>query len=204
MATRLTGDERRLVIIRAARRLFADKGYEATKMEEVAEAAGCTTGPVYHFFGTKRELYAAALRSGIHDARRSIDKVHVESPEASPLWRLQLSCDRLLDLLSVRETTNYALEAPRVLGYDAWLELFERGLIPLLERDLRAAMMDGEIDPEPPEPLAVLIAGAILTCGSRMAGIPRDDSFGAELERFRSALRRMIERLSVMVPARAM
>ena len=56
MATRLTGDERRVTIIRAARRLFADQGYENTKMEEVADAAGCTTGPVYHFFGSKRDL----------------------------------------------------------------------------------------------------------------------------------------------------
>jgi AcrR family transcriptional regulator len=201
VATRLTGDKRRATIIRAARRLFAAQGYERTKMEDVAKAAGCTTGPVYHFFGSKRDLYAAALRSGIRDARGSIDKLHNSSPDASPMQRLLLSCDRLLDLLSVRETTNFALEAPRVLGYDAWQELFEHGLIPLLERDLRAAMMDGELDPEASEPLAVLIAGAILTCGNRMATIPRDESFTVELERFRNALRRMILRLRVEVPA---
>ena len=197
MADRLSGSERRATLIRSARKLFAERGYEATKMEDVAEAAGCTTGPLYYFFKTKRDLYSAALRSGLRDARLSINKAHEDAPDATPVERLLLSCDRLLDLLSIRETTNFALEAPRVLGIDAWQELFERGLIPLLERDIRAAMIDGSIDPEPPEPLAVLLAGAIMICGSRMASLPRDETFPAELERFRRALHRLILRLAV-------
>ena len=50
---RLKADERRLTLIRAAVRLFTEKGYGETRMEKIAAAAGCTTGSLYHFFKTK-------------------------------------------------------------------------------------------------------------------------------------------------------
>jgi AcrR family transcriptional regulator len=56
MAGRLKADERRERLVRAARKLFATRGYEATRMEDIAEAAGCTTGPLYHFYKTKQDV----------------------------------------------------------------------------------------------------------------------------------------------------
>jgi len=47
----------RLRIIDAARRLFASLGYEATTNNDIASAAGLTTGALYHYFDSKVELY---------------------------------------------------------------------------------------------------------------------------------------------------
>jgi AcrR family transcriptional regulator len=59
---RLLGREaRREVILRSAAEAFADRGYAATSMEEVAGAAGITRLIVYRHFASKRELYDAVL-----------------------------------------------------------------------------------------------------------------------------------------------
>ncbi len=41
---RLKADERRKKIMRAAMRLFVERGFASARMEEIAEAAECTTG----------------------------------------------------------------------------------------------------------------------------------------------------------------
>jgi len=53
-------------ILTAATRLFAEKGFESTSVQEVVEAAGVTKGAMYHYFGSKDDLlyevYARVLR----------------------------------------------------------------------------------------------------------------------------------------------
>ena len=46
-------------IIDAALRCFAEYGFEATTNRAVAETAGVSTGPIYHYFDSKAALYAA-------------------------------------------------------------------------------------------------------------------------------------------------
>lgn len=49
-------------ILVAAERSFADLGYDATTMEEVARASGSSIGSVYRFFPDKRALFTAVAR----------------------------------------------------------------------------------------------------------------------------------------------
>ena len=58
---RLPVAERRALIIEAAGRLFGERGYEATRLDEIAAAAGVTKPIVYRHFDSKRELYLALL-----------------------------------------------------------------------------------------------------------------------------------------------
>jgi AcrR family transcriptional regulator len=58
---RLSADERRAVITRAAGRLFARDGYAATRLEDIAAAAGVTKPIVYRHFDSKKALYLALL-----------------------------------------------------------------------------------------------------------------------------------------------
>jgi AcrR family transcriptional regulator len=43
-------------LLEAATRLFAQKGFESTSVQEVVEAAGVTKGAMYHYFGSKDDL----------------------------------------------------------------------------------------------------------------------------------------------------
>lgn len=59
--TRLPARQRRSTILEAAGRLFGDRGYDATTLDDVAAAAGVTKPIVYRHFGSKQGLYLALL-----------------------------------------------------------------------------------------------------------------------------------------------
>ncbi|POZ62672.1 TetR/AcrR family transcriptional regulator [Chromobacterium alticapitis] len=52
-------------ILDAALMLFVDKGYRATKMEDIAQAAGVTKGTPYLYFQNKEEIFKAVVRETI-------------------------------------------------------------------------------------------------------------------------------------------
>ncbi len=54
---RLTGVQRRSQLFGVALSLFAERGYAATTMDDIAEAAGVTKPLVYQHFESKRALY---------------------------------------------------------------------------------------------------------------------------------------------------
>jgi TetR/AcrR family transcriptional regulator len=51
------------VLLAAAFRVFAARGYRATRLEDVAEAAGVTKGAIYHYFHSKEDLLRRAVQS---------------------------------------------------------------------------------------------------------------------------------------------
>lgn len=54
-------DRSRETILDAAERLFAERGYEATSLSDVGQAAGVSRGTPGYFFGSKADLYRAVL-----------------------------------------------------------------------------------------------------------------------------------------------
>jgi AcrR family transcriptional regulator len=58
---RLPADQRRLQLLEVARTRFADQGFHATSMDEIAEAAGVTKPVLYQHFPSKRALYVELL-----------------------------------------------------------------------------------------------------------------------------------------------
>ena len=58
---RLTADERRVEVIEAAVKAFASGGLAGTSTEEVARLAGVSQPYLFRLFGTKRELFLAAV-----------------------------------------------------------------------------------------------------------------------------------------------
>jgi AcrR family transcriptional regulator len=51
------------VLLAAAFRVFAARGYRGTRLEDVADAAGVTKGAIYHYFDSKEELLRRAVQS---------------------------------------------------------------------------------------------------------------------------------------------
>lgn len=58
---RMSGRERREQLITVGRALFADKGFEAVTVEEIASTAGVSKPVVYEHFGGKEGLYAVVV-----------------------------------------------------------------------------------------------------------------------------------------------
>ena len=63
---RMTAAHRRAVLLRCAGRLFGERGYSATRLDDIAAAAQVTKPVVYRHFASKKELYLALLRK--HEA----------------------------------------------------------------------------------------------------------------------------------------
>lgn len=94
----------RQLVLDAAERIFAEKGYEDAKMEEIAGAAGIALGTLYSVFSGKAELFRA-----IH-----------EGADEELLERAVRSGRGLHDpleivLAGVRAYTEYFLEHPDLL-----------------------------------------------------------------------------------------
>ena len=57
----MTGPERREQLVGVARSVFAEKGYEAATVEEIADRAGVSKPVVYEHFGGKEGMYAVIV-----------------------------------------------------------------------------------------------------------------------------------------------
>jgi AcrR family transcriptional regulator len=60
-------------ILEAALTLFASRGYDATSVREICEAAGITKPTLYHFFGSKAGVFSAVLAGAFEETRRLLD-----------------------------------------------------------------------------------------------------------------------------------
>jgi AcrR family transcriptional regulator len=60
---KLSNDERRAAIIKAVRRVFAEKGFHGTTTRELANAAGVSEALLFKHFPNKEALFAAMLLS---------------------------------------------------------------------------------------------------------------------------------------------
>jgi AcrR family transcriptional regulator len=56
-------------ILQKALELFSDKGYDATSVREICEAAGITKPTLYHFYGSKEGVYRAIVEGALERFR---------------------------------------------------------------------------------------------------------------------------------------
>jgi len=90
-APRLVRDEREESILAAARRALIERGFEATRISDIAREAGVSTGTVHYYFGTKDEILFAALRWANEEPYGRLEEV-LEA-EADPVRKLAFLID---------------------------------------------------------------------------------------------------------------
>lgn len=111
-AAHLGPERRRPLVLDAALRLFAERGYRGTSMEAVAAAAGVTKPVVYECFPGKEPLFRALLE---REEQRLLDAVEDAMPSAPPL-------DDVEELL---RTGLAALLSAAAAAPDSWRVIFE-------------------------------------------------------------------------------
>ncbi|GGU30595.1 TetR family transcriptional regulator [Streptomyces lavendofoliae] len=79
-AEAMEGPGARERILEAARAEFAERGYDKTSVRGIAKAAGVDPALVHHYFGTKDEVFAAAVELSFEPAL-IIPAILGESPE---------------------------------------------------------------------------------------------------------------------------
>jgi AcrR family transcriptional regulator len=66
---RLTATQRRAIIEQAASELFAERGYQATSIDDIATRSGVTAPVVYDHFASKLDLHRSLLERHFADLR---------------------------------------------------------------------------------------------------------------------------------------
>jgi AcrR family transcriptional regulator len=75
MSSRAVQAERtRQQILATAQRLFAERGYDATSLQMIADEMGLTKAAVYYHFRAKNEILLAAMRPGLLRLQTLLDE----------------------------------------------------------------------------------------------------------------------------------
>jgi TetR/AcrR family fatty acid metabolism transcriptional regulator len=80
-------DDKRKQILKAAVKVFAEKGYHGARISDVAEAAGVAYGLVYHYYGNKDGLLASVFDTNWGVFAKAISDV-AETPGMSMAEKL--------------------------------------------------------------------------------------------------------------------
>ncbi len=141
---RLEHDERRALILAAARRLLSTTPYSAVSTTDIAAEAGVARGLLHHYFGSKRELYLEVVRDVV---QVPVIPIPEEDPDlrASQIW--ELSVDRWLDLIEANRDLWIAALGTGGIGHDREVDaILDDGKEVVAEQALKAM---GVADPSP-------------------------------------------------------
>jgi len=80
---RALSNEKRIVIVETAKRLFAEQGFAATSVADIARIAELPVGSIYTYFSSKEGLIRAIVDEGWADFRSRLQEsfATTESPE---------------------------------------------------------------------------------------------------------------------------
>jgi AcrR family transcriptional regulator len=114
---RQTADERRDSIVVAALHAFAEGGYAGTSTETIARAVGVSQPYLFQLFGTKRELFLAAVRHGFERTRLVFHEAARRGPEDDQdCTILHLMGQAYMRLLSDTDLLRVQLQAYAACG----------------------------------------------------------------------------------------
>ena len=166
----LRSEATRRQLVTAARALFGARGYAGVGTEEIVRAAGVTRGALYHQFRDKADLFAAVAEEVEAEIADQIAAGAAGAAAASPVEALRAGARLFLDACAEPEVERIILlDAPAVLGWEAWRDLAGRYALGLVQAVLQAAIEAGAIIPQPVAPLAHVLIGALDECALYVA-----------------------------------
>jgi AcrR family transcriptional regulator len=100
-------DNRLAAVLEAAAGLFAQRGYAATSMRDIAQAAAMLPGSLYYHFAAKEDLLAAVYEAGVRDIVGAVRAAVAR--ERDPWERLEAACVAHLETVLKRSDTAQVL-----------------------------------------------------------------------------------------------
>jgi len=151
----------RQALLEAARPLFGERGYTDVSTEEIVRRAGVTRGALYHQFQDKRALFRAVIDLVEQEVLTQIAE-RAGAVDDAPGQALRRAIAAWLDACERPDVQRILLlDAPVVLGWEAWQEIAQQYGLGATETLLQAAIDDGVIAPQPVRALAHILLGAL-------------------------------------------
>jgi len=179
----------RKMLVSAARRLFAEKGYAATGTPEIVAAAGVTRGALYHHFADKADLFRTVVEEEHVLLSMTVNAAAETGDEPGPVRTLVEGADAFLSAMQEPGRRRILLvDAPAVLGRAELDAIDARYGLRKLVQDVEAAMKAKAIRDLPAMRLAHLLRALFDRAALADAG---------ELPDYRKAIRALIRGLKV-------
>ena len=145
--------ERRADVVQIAAELFAQKGFRATTVREIADAAGILSGSLYHHFDSKESIGDEILSSFINDVLA--DYRAAVASAGSPrdvLEQVVRSTSRTLArhraaLAMLQNDWSYFSSQPRFSYLRKAVDEIERTWVTQLQRGQESGMFRADLDP---------------------------------------------------------
>jgi AcrR family transcriptional regulator len=179
-------------LIRAARLLFGERGYDATSIQLVLSRAGVARGALYHHFDSKEALFDAVLEEIVAEvAEQAADAARAAGTD--PVANLRAASNTWLEVALDTDIQRITLlDAPAVVGWKRWRELDEQHTLGGLKQTLQRIADDGRLPPESVDVLAHMILAAVAEAALLIA---RADDPRAALREGKAAVETLLGRL---------
>ena len=148
-------ETRRREILDAAIKLFAEKGYEQTTLDEIAQKAEFGKGTIYHYFKNKEELIITYLQEGV-DYFIKLGKYSAQMPNLTASQKLRHYAYHMTKF--VRENEHFVrvmvFELPRIVVMESEdsceLRCRRQELVEIVAGIIESGIAAGEFKPLSP------------------------------------------------------
>jgi|GEM_PF-211467 len=157
-------ESRKAALVVVARRVFSEKGYHSTSIDDLIEAAGVARGTFYLYFESKRAIFEHLLDELFATLQGIVRRIDVAEGAVDPLVQMDALVDKIFaTLVEHREIARILLrEAVGIdADFDRKLGDFYGRIERLLERALETGMELGIVRPCRPELVGRCILGAV-------------------------------------------
>ena len=140
---------RRQEVMDVAARIFSEKGYEATSIQEIAEEVGILKGSLYYYIETKEDLLFGVIKAA-YDAALGVVR-ELERRDGGALELIEALVYRHAEVFAATQVqSSVFFKEFRALSADRQKEIREAGDIysRFLRSQIRRGQDAGEIDPE--------------------------------------------------------
>src|SRR5438132_188122 len=169
----LYSEATRAALLDEATRLFAQRGYAGTSLEDVAAASQVTRGAVYHHFDGKQALFEAVLDA---QETRAIARITAAATDADPLSAALQALDAFLDQCCDPTYGRLVwLEGPAALGWHRWRECEKEYAYGLVERLITALVDAGYLEDQAVDSLVRFAFWVLGGAGLAIAEAPEAD-----------------------------
>jgi AcrR family transcriptional regulator len=163
---RLPANQRREQLMDVALHLFAERGFAATTMDDIADAAGVTKPLLYQHFASKRGLYLELVDSLSQTVIEAIDQATSEA--RGPRQQVEQGFAAYFHLLHTRTAAFRLLSAPDVQKDEELSEAGKR--IADIIAEQTAELIDAGLDPEHRLLLGYAVVGMVENAGRHFLG----------------------------------
>ena len=175
-------------LVRAARKVFGERGYHEATLDEVVAESGLSKGALYYNFQSKADLFLALLDERISERIGALESLAGQAPDGADAGGARLEEASVDFLRTLRQTPEWRLlfleftaHAARDPRFQTEFAARARRMRVALAEVLRNAGYRGSIEPEAAAVVVAALANGLAIEALIDPDAARDELFGTAL-----------------------